>query len=192
MVWAEASSALRADLDASQEEYDKPNVAFCVTNSGRVCCCVQVSHVLCTFGEMLVRRWHASVPKVKKYSSFERMHEPAFAFVCLRPGETELSNKNKSQINYGPEQGARRFVLTLYALQTPLFFLPRFQCFDSACLFGRMTWILARCKPSSLDLMVGWGYLLVEINRRKLGRPWRTDVVLHCASAEPQGRCVSD
>lgn len=49
------------------------------------------------------------------------MHEPAFGFVCLRPGETELSNKNKSQINYGPEQGARRFVLTLYALQTPLF-----------------------------------------------------------------------
>lgn len=51
---------------------------------------------------------------------------PAFGFVWLRPGETELSNKNKSQINYGPEQGARQFVLALYALQT--FCL---QCFDS-------------------------------------------------------------
>lgn len=85
--------------------------------------CVQVTHTLThsTFREILVRMWHASIQNVKKYSSFERIHGPAFGFVWLRPGETELSNKNKSQINYGPEQGARQFVLTLYALQTPRF-----------------------------------------------------------------------
>lgn len=82
--------------------------------------CVRVTHTLTrsTVREILVRMWHASIQNVKKYSSFERIRGPAFGFVWLRPGETELSNKNKSQINYGPEQEARRFVLTLYALQT--------------------------------------------------------------------------
>lgn len=88
------------------------------------------------------------------------MHDPAFGFVCLRPGETELSNKNKSQINDGPERGARRCVLTVYALQTPLF---SFQCFDSACLLEGMARIVTRSKPR-LGLM---GYLFVEGTRRK-------------------------
>lgn len=131
-----SSSSLRADLDASQEEYNRPNVAFCVTNSGRVCRCVPVRHM---FSARSGRCWsEGGTPrsqKVKKYSSFERMHEPAFGFVCLRPGETELSNKNKSQINYGLERRARRFVL----MRCGLHFFPRFQCFDSACLFGGMT-----------------------------------------------------
>lgn len=81
------------------------------------------SHVLgCAFGGRFAGQEVARLRRTseEKYSSFERTPEPAFGFVCLRPGETELSNKNKSQINYGPEQGARRFVLTLDALQTPL------------------------------------------------------------------------
>lgn len=64
---------------------------------------------------------------------------PAFGFVWLRPGETELSNKNKSQINYGPEQGARQFVLALYALQT--FCL---QCFDSRRMIWMQEWWRAK------------------------------------------------
>lgn len=95
------------------------------------------SHAHSTLREILVWMWHASIQNVKKYSLFERIRGPAFGFVWLRPGETELSNKNKSQINYGPEQGARQFVHTLYVLQTPLCL----QCFDSAVSSGGMIWI---------------------------------------------------
>lgn len=95
--------------------------------------------------EILVLMWHASIENVKK-KSFPHSAGLAFGFVWLRPGETELSNKNKSQINYGLEQGARLFVLALYALQT--FCL---QWFDSRRTIWMREWRRAKAGLSHAD-----------------------------------------